>query len=162
MQKLLVQACCGPCACAPMPINDYCTMFFYNGDNMDTRNEYDARFYTLQTVADTKGIGIVADYYTGPKEFDTCQDCIRYRLRKCAEAVKRNDFDCFTTTLTVSPHKDTVMVNRIGREVAVEYGIPFLEFDLKKNNGFQASVQKSKELGLYRQKYCGCAKSVRQ
>ena len=158
MQKLLVQACCGPCACDTSMFEGYSTIYFFNGDNMNTRSEYDSRLFALRRVAQ----GLIVDMYNGPIEFAVCEDCIRYRLRAAARAAKKHGFDCFTTTLTVSPHKNTAMVNRIGREVAAEVGMPFLELNLKSNDGFARTVKISKELGLYRQNYCGCAKSVRQ
>ena len=156
MKKLLVQACCGPCACDPSMFEG-CVIYYFNGDNFDTKNEYESRLYALRRVCS----GIILDLYN-PKEFTDCQDCIRYRLQKCAETAKNHGFDCFTTTLTVSPHKNTAMINRIGREVGKAVGIPFVEYDLKKDGGFEKTVKISKELGLYRQKYCGCARSVRQ
>jgi len=158
MKKLLVQACCGPCATSLVNCTDYCMMFYFNGNNFKDRTEFDSRFYAMRLVS----IGTIKELYTGPIEFKTCEECIRYRLRMCAKTAKEMEFDCFTTTLTVSPHKDTVLINRIGREVAQDFGIPFIEYDLKKNNGFQKTVEMSKKLGLYRQNYCGCEKSVRQ
>ena len=62
----------------------------------------------------------------------------------------------FTTTLTVSPHKDYRVISRIGNEAAEAYGVKFLDIDFKKKAGFQRSIQLSKEFGLYRQDYCGC------
>jgi predicted adenine nucleotide alpha hydrolase (AANH) superfamily ATPase len=97
-----------------------------------------------------------------PRTFENCEQCIAYRLTRCAEYAKSRGYDCFTTTLTISPHKDTAMVNKIGRDVSAFYGVPFLELDLKKNGGFARSVEMSKKLGLYRQNYCGCARSVRK
>jgi len=158
MKNMLVQACCGPCACALKDCTEYCVVFYFNGNNFHNRNEYDSRFHAMRLVS----MGTVQELYTGPKEFKTCEDCIKYRLHACAKTAKEFGFDCFTTTLTVSPHKDTQLVNRLGREVAKEIGVPFIEYDLKKNNGFQKTVEMSKQLGLYRQNYCGCAKSVRQ
>ena len=129
-------------------------MFYFNGNNFDIRNEYDSRFHAMRMVC----AGVVAELYI-PREFKTCEDCIRYRLHGCAKTAKEWGFDCFSTTLTISPHKDTAEVNKIGRQVAAEVGIPFIEKDLKKNGGYQRSVTISKQMGLYRQTYCGCSRS---
>ena len=153
MKKLLVQACCGCCATS---FEKGDVTYFFNGDNFDTINEYKKRLEAMLTVDKDC---IVEGYEA--KVFDSCEECIAYRLRRCAEVALERGFDCFTTTLTVSPHKDSAMVNRIGREVAAEVGVPFLELDLKKNNGFAKSVARSKQLGLYRQRYCGCGESRR-
>jgi predicted adenine nucleotide alpha hydrolase (AANH) superfamily ATPase len=66
----------------------------------------------------------------------------------------------FATTLTISPRKNSSKINKIGSNLSRSYGIPFLEADFKKRDGFVKSVQKSKELGLYRQDYCGCCFSM--
>jgi len=168
MQKLLVQACCGGCASSDPTdylygeINraDTFIRFFFNGDNFDTSEEYRRRLAAFNTVSKHYKIESIVEPYS-EKIFEKCEDCIKYRLECCAQVAKEQNFDCFTTTLTVSPHKDTATVNQIGREVAVEYGVPFLELDLKKNGGFEKTVKASKELGIYRQNYCGCAKSRR-
>jgi hypothetical protein len=63
--------------------------------------------------------------------------------------------------LTVSPKKDAAMVNRVGREEGERSGIRFVEADLKKGDGYLKSVLASREMGLYRQNYCGCKYSFR-
>jgi predicted adenine nucleotide alpha hydrolase (AANH) superfamily ATPase len=67
----------------------------------------------------------------------------------------------FATTLTISPRKKSNVINALGTDLARSHGIPFLEADFKKKDGFLKSVQKSKDLGLYRQDYCGCCYSMR-
>jgi hypothetical protein len=137
-------------------------MLFLNGDNFDSYEEYSRRYYALNTVAEEFYHGkLIVDGYD-PKAFDNCEDCIRYRLTRTAEVAKSGDYDCFTTTLTISPHKDSAEINRIGREVGEQTGIPFLGLDLKKAGGFGKSVHRSREIGIYRQSYCGCKKSVRE
>ena len=134
---------------------------FYNGDNMDTEQEFGKRLEAVRVVAERLGAGVIVEPYI-PHVFGGCEDCIRHRLCRCARVARAFGYDAFTTSLTVSPHKDTKMVNRIGREVGEAEGVRFIELDLKKKDGFGKSVRASKELGLYRQNYCGCAKSVRQ
>ena len=87
---------------------------------------------------------------------ERCSICHRLRLEKTASKARESGYDWFTTTLTISPHKDATAINEIGEEVAKEYGINFLARDFKKMHGFQKSVRMSKELGMYRQDYCGC------
>ena len=164
MKKLLLHACCGPCASNGEPFADYETELYFNGDNFDSDEEFWRRLAALGKVNNEiyGGGELHVDMYD-PKTFETCADCIRYRLEKCAKLAHEKGFEAFTTTLTVSPHKNTDMVNRIGREVCAKYdGLSFLELNLKKNNGFLKTVQKSKELGLYRQNYCGCVRSKKE
>ena len=84
------------------------------------------------------------------------------RLRKTAEAARDGGYDCFTTTLTISPLKNAARLNEIGERVGAEYGIAFLPSDFKKKNGFKRSIELSAQFDLYRQNYCGCGFSKRQ
>ena len=73
-----------------------------------------------------------------------------------ARQAKEHGFEYFTTTLSVSPHKNADNVNRIGAEAGEKAGVKYLFADFKKKNGYLRSLQLSKEYGLYRQDYCGC------
>lgn len=90
-----------------------------------------------------------------------CAVCFRMRLKEAARYAKEQGFDGFTTTLTVSPHKNFRVISDIGREVADEVGIEYYPFDFKKKDGFLHSIRLSKAYGLYRQDYCGCRFSKR-
>lgn len=166
VKDILVHACCAPCAC----VFDAPQKFFFNGDNFDTREEYDRRLGAMLTLAPD---AVIEPYR--PQKFENCAKCIEYRLTRCAEYARAHGFGAFTTTLTVSPHKNTAQINEIGRAVGAKIGIEFIELDLKRTNpkndainraygawgGFARSVARSKELGLYRQNYCGCAGATR-
>ena len=76
-----------------------------------------------------------------------------------AEYAKEHHFDYFTTTLSVSPHKNAAKLNEIGLRLAQEYGIPYLVSDFKKKGGYLKSIELSAEYQLYRQDYCGCVYS---
>ena len=73
----------------------------------------------------------------------------------------KNGFDWFTTTLSISPHKDAKRINAIGQELEAEFGVKHLPSDFKKHNGYLRSLQLSEEYGLYRQDYCGCEFSAK-
>ena len=75
---------------------------------------------------------------------------------------KEGGYDAFAAVLTVSPHKDAALINRLGAEAGLEFGVEYLPTDLKKMDGFKTSVQFSREMGIYRQDYCGCEYSQRQ
>ena len=77
-------------------------------------------------------------------------------MKKTAEYAKNNGFDFFTTTLSISPHKNAKVLNEVGEEVAKETGAKYLWSDFKKKNGYLRSCELSKENGIYRQDYCGC------
>ncbi len=86
-----------------------------------------------------------------------CIRCFRLRLYKTAEYAAANGFDCFTTTLTISPMKNAALLNHLGQEAALEYGVRFLPSDFKKKDGYKRSIELSAAYGLYRQDFCGCA-----
>ncbi|MFH1239258.1 MAG: epoxyqueuosine reductase QueH, partial [bacterium] len=65
----------------------------------------------------------------------------------------------FTTTLTISPHKNASVINKLGRELSPE---GFKEYDFKKKDGFKKTTQIAKKLDLYHQHYCGCVYSMKE
>lgn len=171
MKNLLLHICCGPCATGVINAlsNSYSvTGYFYN-PNVWPLREYIKRLESAKKVGESMDIEIIpgpyedaifelqvkdlADEKEGGKR---CLICYRLRLEKTAIFAREKGMDIFATTLSISPHKNANAINSIGREVAQEYGINFYEGDFKKNNGFTKSLKLSKQLGLYRQKYCGC------
>lgn len=171
--KLLLHICCGPCATHVIDAlsKDFqITGFFYN-PNVWPREEWQKRkeaaaaccheliaepVWEHQEFLDlAKGLG---EEQEGGKR---CELCYKMRLEKTAQKAKVNDFEWFATTLTIGPNKKAEIINQIGRDLARQYGLKFFEADFKKVGGFQHSVDLSKKLGLYRQKYCGCEFSIK-
>lgn len=163
---LVLHVCCAPCSCGVLPRLDGFELlpFFYN-PNIDTVEEYDKRAAQFRKL----GVDpIVAEYdhdeflseveglESCPEGGERCRKCIALRLRKTAEFAKEKGADLFCSTLSVSPHKDAKFINEVGQKLAEEYGVKFLPNDFKKENGFLKSTRVSKELGIYRQDYCGC------
>ena len=138
-------------------------MLFANS-NIDTREEFDKRLREAEKLAAVDGVKIVvlpydheewlrevaAGYEHEPEKGARCARCFRYNLTKTAEYAKAHGFDAFTTSLTVSPHKVSAMIFSASNDPM------FLNTDFKKKEGFKLSVKRTKELGLYRQSYCGC------
>ena len=85
-----------------------------------------------------------------------CEKCIKFRLEETARKAKKNQFDIFGTTMTVSPRKNASTINKIGNNLAQKYKIDFLSANFKKKDGYFESVKLSKKYKLYRQNYCGC------
>ena len=178
--RLLVQCCCAPCSSHVLTLlaQGYaCTAFFYN-PNIMPQAEFDLRLAELQRFVrqcpDCEGIGVqVPDYR--PQEFldavrgleqlpeggQRCTACYTLRLQKTAEAAAAGGYDAFTTTLSVSPHKDAARLNEIGQKLSQQYGVAYLPADFKKNEGYKRSIALSAQYGLYRQDYCGCPFSKR-
>ena len=89
-----------------------------------------------------------------------CAECFRLRLTHAARAARAAGAEYFTTTLTVSPHKDSQLLNRLGREIGRAEGVEFLCSDFKKRDGYRHSIELSAKYGLYRQNWCGCEFSL--
>ena len=94
-----------------------------------------------------------------PEGGERCFDCYRTRLQSTAEAAAQGGYDWFTTTLSISPHKNAHWLNAIGVQLGETYGVPYLISDFKKNGGYARSIALSETYGLYRQNWCGCVYS---
>lgn len=173
--RLLLHACCAPCSSYVLEyLAEYfdITIFFFN-PNISPKSEYDfreAELIRLITEMPLPGnIKLVAGEYR-PEDFykmaeglealaeggERCKRCYRMRLKETAEYAKKNGFDYFTTTLSISPYKNAEWLNSIGKELGDELGIEYLFSDFKKKNGYKRSCELSNIYGLYRQDYCGC------
>ncbi len=175
--KMALHVCCAPCATAVREALDdgYDLEFFFSNSNIYPKNEYLKRLSEVKKMAKRFHIKVREDAYKH-KEWKKavigreneaeggkrCEICFLYRLKKVSDMAKKTGFSIFTTTLSVSPHKKTDIVNRSGKEAGENAGIEFLERDFKDNGGFAKSVKLSKEMGLYRQKYCGCEFSIKK
>ena len=170
---LLLHSCCGPCSSAVLErLREHfqLTVYYYN-PNIEPEEEYlhrlaeQTRLLSLQPEpvpmlpcdyehdAFSAFAPALAD---APEGGERCLKCFALRLRKTARAAAEGGFEYFTTTLSVSPHKNAENVNRIGEAAGREAGVKYLMADFKKKNGYLRSLQLSREYGLYRQDYCGC------
>ena len=170
---LLLHSCCGPCSSAVLErLREHfrVTVLYYN-PNIEPEEEYLLRCSEQQRLLSLLGDDIgwlpceydhasfaafaphMADEPEGGKR---CLACFALRLNETAEQAKKHGFEYFTTTLSVSPHKNADFVNRAGEEAARRSGIHYLYADFKKKNGYLRSLQLSAEYSLYRQNYCGC------
>jgi len=169
--KMLLHICCIGCGAYVSQVlrDDYqVTLFFYN-PNIFPQEEYDKRLEETKRIAKKFKVKIIEGEYdhkkwlamvkgreADPEKGERCLLCYRDRLEATAELAREKGFKYFTTTLTISPHKDAKAVSIIGRELAEKCGVEFLDRDFKKKDGFNLSTKLSRELGLYRQEYCGC------
>lgn len=175
---VVLHACCGPCASACVPrlkASGHDVTLLFANSNIDTEAEFEKRLAEARKLADSDGAAFAALPYDhadwlekvakgfedAPEKGERCARCFRYNLGKAAEWAKEHGAESFTTSLTVSPHKPSAVVFEAGRAAAAEIGGRFLEEDFKKREGFKISVARARELGLYRQSYCGCEFSLR-
>ncbi|MCK7514867.1 MAG: epoxyqueuosine reductase QueH [Desulfobacterales bacterium] len=147
--------------------------FFYN-PNIHPTEECQRRLEELVLLAEQRNFKVfvkqetpeiwleaVKGYENEPERGSRCAICFKLRLEETAKFAVQNGFDLFTTTLTISPHKNSQIINKIGKELESKYGIRFLEENFKKQDGFKKSLELSQKYNLYRQEYCGCKFSVR-
>ncbi|MDR1815323.1 MAG: epoxyqueuosine reductase QueH [Clostridiales Family XIII bacterium] len=182
---LLLHTCCGPCSTAVVErlAERYRITLYFCNSNIDDEEEYRRRLAAQRAfVAAYNGtdaglasplalvvapyapeafLASVAGQEDAPEGGARCRICIAGRLEATAAHAAMNGFSVFSTTLSVSPHKDFEGILWLGREIAVRYGLTFLGEDFKARGGFARSVELSKQYGLYRQNFCGCRFSRR-
>ena len=170
-KKILLHSCCAPCSTSVLEFlmpKIGVTVFYYNPCIMP-RDEYEHRLSEQARLCQLLGVELISGKYDTdaylalasglegvPEGGDRCIRCFSLRLKETAIMAKEGGYDYFCTTLTVSPHKNAVLINEIGQQSACEVGVPFLPSDFKKQNGYLRSIQLSKQYDLYRQGYCGC------
>lgn len=177
--RLLLHSCCAPCSSSVLErlCPDYRVTVFYYNPNIWPEAEYLRRKAEQIRLIGEVWAGEV-DYIGGdyrPEVFEAaargledcpergarCERCFALRLGCTARKAAELGFDCFCSTLTVSPHKDAAVVNRVGREAGERAGVPWLTSDFKKKDGYLRSLQLSEQYGFYRQRYCGCRYAAR-
>jgi len=175
--KLMLHICCAPDATIPwVKLSKKLSIIgYFYGSNIYPFNEYDKRKDAIKKFMNNvdgqciysahlpylwlKSTETFADEPEGGKR---CAVCFRLQLEHTARAAIESGCSHMCTTLTISPHKDAVLINTIGNEVAGNFGLVWVERIWRKNNGFLDSVKMAKTLGLYRQNYCGCIYSKKR
>lgn len=172
---LLLHSCCAPCSSYVLEyLSRYfeITLFYYN-PNIDPPEEYQRRLaeqkrllaalpvkHPVTLIAGDYDPLVYADAVRGvedtPEGGQRCKRCIARRLEEAAKLCLAQGCHWFTTTLTISPHKDAPFINACGTALAEKYGVRFLPSDFKKRGGYQRSIQLSGIYQLYRQDFCGC------
>ncbi len=178
--KLLLHSCCAPCSSYVLEyLSEYfdITIYYYN-PNIYPAEEYNRRVEEQKQLIQAMPLRSKVQFLQGeyrPEIFysavkgleeekeggERCFVCYQLRLSEAARLAKVGGFDFFTTTLSISPHKNAEKLNEIGEQLAKEYGVLQLPSDFKKKNGFKRSIELSGEYSLYRQDYCGCVFSKR-
>lgn len=174
MKKLLLHSCCAPCLTSSFEQtkSNFLVIPFWFNPNIEDRKEYNKRLNNFKKLTNLFRVDsiIVDDYESNNQEWQKiisgleneseggkrCERCIKFRLERTAIEAKKRDSDIFSTTMTVSPRKNALMINKIGNELAKKYKIDFLSTDFKKKDGYLLSVKLSKKYDLDRQHYCGC------
>ena len=179
-KTLLLHACCAPCSSYVIEyLSNYfdITILFYN-PNINNDIEYNKRLQELERFVKefktNNPVKVISLGYNHDEYLQTilgleeekeggsrCLKCYRLRIEKTFEYAKQYNFDYVTTTLTISPLKNSQFINKIGSELENIYHINYLYSDFKKKEGYKRSIVLSHEYNLYRQDYCGCEFSKR-
>ncbi len=179
--SLLMHSCCAPCSsyCLTYLAQYFRITIFYYNPNISPEIEYKKRvkeqIRLIQSLDVKYPISFVEGTYEPEKFYEMakgleevkeggirCFACYKMRQREAAYYAKEHGFDYFTTTLSVSPHKNAQKLNEIGLWLQEEVGVAYLVSDFKKKGGYLQSIELSKKYDLYRQDYCGCEFSKRQ
>ncbi len=170
--RILLHTCCGPCALYPLrtlrAAGHDVTGFFYN-HNIHPYQEYARRRDALLQMAEQESLPLIMrDNYDLEEFLATvsqqpelrCGYCYSSRLRATAEAAAAEGFDAFSASLLYSRYQKHEQIRELGEQIGREYGVAFHYQDFRP--GWQEGIRISKELGLYRQQYCGCIYSEKE
>lgn len=181
--QILLHSCCAPCSTYTL---EYLTKFadvtvYYANSNIHPQAEYERRkYYQQKFITDfneqahqnvhfisapyqpSKWVATMKDLEKEPEGGARCRVCYDYRLEQVAEKAQELGFDYFGSALTISPHKNSQVINELGFEVQHIYDVAYLPSDFKKRGGYRRSVDMCNEYDIYRQCYCGCLFAARQ
>ncbi len=169
MPRILLHICCAPCAIYPASVlrgeGAEIHGFFYN-PHIQPWQEFDRRLKTLEAYAQAEKIPLILrpDYdpttffrQVAFRETSRCIYCYSLRLDAAARTAKKSRFDAFTTTLLYSKQQKHELVVSLAKEASLKYSIPFYYRDFRE--GWKEGQAKARNLGIYRQQYCGCVYS---
>lgn len=174
-KSLLLHSCCAPCSSYVLEyLSNFfdITVYYYNPNiypeqefvrRVEEQKKFIGNFKAKNPISFIEGEYQKERFYNISKGLEDeneggerCTRCYELRLRETAIKAKEGKFDYFTTTLSISPHKNAQRLNSIGKTIEEEYGVKYLYSDFKKKEGFKRSIELSNIYGLYRQNYCGC------
>ncbi len=172
-KSVLLHICCGICALESinrLKQQEFKVIGFFYNPNIHPQKEYKIREDVVKEVSKFLEVEIIYGEYNPKEWFSICEKyskepegskrcslCYELRLLKTFEILDKYKLDYFTTTLTISPYKNSTIIFSIGEQIGKE---KFLKINFKKQDGFKKTIQLSKNLNLYRQNYCGCVYSI--
>lgn len=183
--RLLLQVCCAPCAtyCLTRLLTHFDVTLYYANDNITDDTEWQKRLNEVRKLVDVVNgdkfeISAIRPLHLVVRELDAsrffdkargleaekeggarCKECFALRLSDTQKYAEENGFHYFGTTLTVSPYKNSQLLNEIGLSLQTDT-VKWLTADFKKQGGYNESIRLSQKYNLYRQHYCGCCYSI--
>lgn len=171
MKRILIHICCAPCSIYPLEVlhsTDTDIIGFFYNPNIHPSREYMLRRDTLISYSKKENLPVIIGDYK-PEYFleevigkleNRCFYCYKMRFEETAKKAKELGIKTFTTTLLYSKRQNHGLIKEIGLEIAEREGLNFYYHDFRE--GWKKGIEKSKELGLYRQNYCGCIFSEKE
>jgi len=170
--SVLLHICCGPCTTYPLEVLKGEGMkvhgFFYN-PNIHPYQEFRKRLEAVELIASRENLPVEYHWEYGLRDYlrkivynedNRCELCYDMRLREVVAQAKKMRVDAFTTTLLYSRYQNHDLIRYKAEKLAEQNNLPFFYHDFRK--GWQQGVDMSKEMGLYRQSYCGCIYSEQE
>lgn len=163
---MLLHTCCAPCSIYPLDRlrrQGWVVHGFFFNPHIHPYQEFIKRLETLQSYAESVGLPLIVreDYDTVAffrqvafRESDRCLYCYSLRLEAAARLAAKSRFDAFSTTLLYSKRQNHSLVRSLAEGASHTFGIPFHYEDFRE--GWKLGQERSRELGIYRQQYCGC------
>ncbi len=172
MPRLLLHTCCGPCTIYPLErlrAEEWVVHGFFYNPNIHPYQEFQKRLDALRQIAVLADLPLIVrpDYPLQDflrrvvyREHERCLVCYSMRLEATARLAKKSKFDAFSTTLLYSKRQKHELVAAVANEAAKRYGVLFHYEDFR--HGWKDGQERARQLGLYRQQYCGCIFSEKE
>lgn len=166
---LLLHACCGPCSLEPLRLlreEGFEPTICWANPNIQPDAEHDLRLATLLAWArDVAEVDVIIGRcerdrweasvaYKGFEREERCRACYAVRLAEACRIARERGFTHISTTLAVSPYQLFDDCVEILVRLAETHGLEPVVRDFRPN--YPDAVTQSRELGMYRQSYCGC------
>jgi len=170
--NLLLHVCCAPCTIYPFTVlqqEGFKVTGYFHNPNIHPFLEFKRRLSTLEQFSSASNLSLIVDKEYGLRDFvrkvafheeERCQICYLLRLEKTVSLAKILGFEAFTTTLLYSKYQSHSLLIEICRSLSTSYGVEFLYRDFR--SGWQYGVDRSMDLNMYRQPYCGCIYSEQE
>ncbi len=169
MKPLLLHACCGPCSLEPVRLlreEGYEPTILWSNPNIQPVAEHDLRLRTLLGWArDVAHVEVVVagddraawERLVAPAGMDRdrrCRGCYALRVEELCRVARERGFERVSTTLAVSPYQLFDACGEVLRARAAAHGLEAVWRDFRPE--YPRATAESRELGMYRQSYCGC------
>ena len=170
--KILLHACCAICSAHPISLLKelgYEVVVYFCNPNLDSKEEFGRRLEAQKKLCKHYNVELLVEDYEPQKYLEfvkgfekelekgkRCDKCIELRLIQTAQKAVKLGINEITSSLIISPHKNLEKIVCIGKDIAKNFNLKYSEINFRKQDGFFKTNLITKELGLYRQNYCGC------